>query len=82
MKTLNITALVFGFIGAALAYLDSWRISTRFSNTQLEVGFLLRSAGGFGSGAVALDSSSFFSAFSFNSSWQFTLSSVGATEIP
>jgi hypothetical protein len=39
MKTLNITALVFGFIGAALAYLDSWRISTRFSNTQLEVGF-------------------------------------------
>ncbi len=39
VKTVNITALVFGFIGAALAYLDSWRISTRFSDDCFEVGF-------------------------------------------
>jgi hypothetical protein len=39
IKTVNITAVVFGFIGAALVFLDSWRISTRFSDNQLEVGF-------------------------------------------
>lgn len=47
MKTVNITALVFGFIGAALAYLDSWRISTRFSDNDLKVGFPPGLRGGF-----------------------------------
>ncbi|MBW4422298.1 MAG: hypothetical protein KME13_24305 [Myxacorys californica WJT36-NPBG1] len=38
-KTLNIIGLILGFIGAFLAFLDSWRTGSRFDENSILVGY-------------------------------------------
>jgi hypothetical protein len=39
VKILNIVGLVLGFIGAFLAFLDSWRTGSRFSERGVKLGY-------------------------------------------